>query len=203
MCITFCMVSSVVYKMFLCLSIPAEAMSGCDDAEMPMKGHVEQGVAFFENLVHKVSVIGYIYICLTVFLGKWETFATKSSSSMFRTVVLQCCMFVTQLLGWTEFGGLKVCMVWQCIQLDLWLENKGLLLHHHCVSVSGFNRTSSGHIHWCSTCWYYLEPVHSSWLGDQFSPFISSGFDTPATMTLCETTLWSLAADPRTMHAPW
>ena len=99
MCTTFHMLSSVVY---LCLSITAEAMSG---VEMPMKGCVEQGVAFFENLAHKVSVIGYtifmhlVYLCLTVFLGKWETLATKSSSSMFRTVVLQCCMFVTQLLG--------------------------------------------------------------------------------------------------------
>ena len=171
-------------------------MSG---AEMPMKGCVEQGVSFFENLAHKVSVIGYtifihlVYICLTVFIRKWETFATKSSSSVLRTVVLQCCMFVTQLLGWTEFGGSKVCMVWQCMHLDLRLENEGLLLHHHCVSVSDFNRTWLEHTGAAHAAWYHLKPIQSSWLGGSILSYYKLWFvDTSATMNLSETTLWSV-----------
>ena len=57
-------------KIFSCLSIPAEELDGCDDPELPMKLHVKQWVAFYNNLDRKVSVIGYtiymhlVYVCL-------------------------------------------------------------------------------------------------------------------------------------------
>ena len=44
-------------KIFSCLSIPAEELDGCDDPELPMKLHVKQWVAFYNNLDRKVSMI--------------------------------------------------------------------------------------------------------------------------------------------------
>ena len=57
-------------KIFSCLSIPDEELDGCDDPELPMKLHVKQWVAFYNNLDRKVSMIGYtiymhlVYVCL-------------------------------------------------------------------------------------------------------------------------------------------
>lgn len=55
----------LLIKIFSCLSIPAEELGGCNDPELPMKVHVKQWVAFYDNLDRKVSVIGYtIYMHL-------------------------------------------------------------------------------------------------------------------------------------------
>ena len=54
-------------KIFSCLSIPAQVINGCNDAEMQMNELVESRVAFFESLAHKVHKcdrIHHIYICL-------------------------------------------------------------------------------------------------------------------------------------------